>query len=73
MDSGGYSSDGLSVTVCEDKDDARIISLKSRQELQKIREQMKDYMTKAVKLGMAHLGIIQRNYEHYVGEPLRTE
>ncbi len=73
MRSGIYSLDGISVTLCEDEDDARVISFKPRQELQRVREQMKDYMKKAVELNMAHLGIIQRNYEHYVGEPLKTE
>lgn len=73
MKSGVYSSDDMSVTLCEDEDDARSISFKPRQELQRVREQMKNYMKKAVKLDMAHLGLIQRNYEHYVGEPLNTE
>lgn len=71
---GACVSDGFSVTPCEDEDDARIISANPRQELQRVRSQMRDYMLKAVELGMQDLGIIQRNYEHYVGKqiPLRA-
>lgn len=71
--SGVYSSDGISITLCEDKDDAMIISAEPRRKLKKVRELMKENMKKAVELGMEHLGIIQRNYEHYVGKPLTTE
>ncbi len=67
---GVYSSDGVGLTVCEDADDARVISSGSREKLETAREKMKTYMKKAVKLGMRDLGVIQRNYEHYVGEPI---
>ena len=69
MSSGVYS-DGFAVTLCEDEDDARVISAGPRQELRRAREKMKQYLKKAVELGMSQLGIIQRNYESYVGEPL---
>jgi hypothetical protein len=68
---GIYSSDGgLSVTVCEDEDDAMVISAGPRQKVGDAKKHLKEYMVEAVKLGMGHLGFIQRNYEHYVGEPL---
>jgi len=70
MKSGVHSSDGISVTPCETEDDAMIISIGPRQELKRVREQMKKYLEEAVGLGMGHLGIVQRNYEHYVGKPL---
>lgn len=68
--SGAYSPDGYSITLCEDEDDAKIISGKDRQELQDMRDQISTYLKKAVVLHMGHLGIIQRNYTPYVGEPL---
>ena len=68
--SGVYSPDGSSLTVCEDEDDVMVISAEPRNELKRTRNQMKEYMRIAVEIGMAHLGIIKRNYEHYVGKPL---
>jgi len=70
--SGVHSSDGC-ITLCEDEDDAMVISMRPRQELKRVREQVGTYMEKAVELGMGHLGIIQRNYEQYVGESLQKE
>jgi hypothetical protein len=70
MRSGLYSPDGYGVTVCEDEDDAMVISAGPRQKLGDAKKHLKEYMIEAVKLGMGHLGFIQRNYEHYVGESL---
>ena len=70
-ESGIYSSDGLSVTVCEDKDDARILSMKPQENLKGVRKQIKISIEKAAEIGMEHLEFIQRNYEHYVGKPLQ--
>lgn len=45
----------------------------AEQENVQAREKMGILFQKAVtELGMAHLGIIQRYYEHYVGEPMPT-
>ncbi len=66
----GVYRDSSTVTLCEDGKDAFVISAAPRQELKRVRGQMKSYMINAIELGMGHLGIIQRNYEHYVGEPL---
>jgi hypothetical protein len=68
--SGLYSPDGHSVTICEDSDDAAVISIEPRKKLENIREDMKECMLKAVALGMGDLGIIMRNFEHYVGSTL---
>lgn len=69
--SGVYSPDGFEIIVCKDQDDALIISAKDREELDNVRRTMKGYMIEAVKLGMKDLGIIQRNYQNYVGEELK--
>ncbi len=68
--SGVHSPDGFSITLCEDEDDAVVISMGPRRELKRVKEQMRTYMKEAVELGMEHLGIIQRHYEHYIGESL---
>lgn len=67
---GVYSPDGTSLTLCEDEDDALIISANPREKLKSIRNKMKNYMIEAVNLNMGDIGIIARNYENYVGEPL---
>jgi hypothetical protein len=68
MKSGIYSPDGASIALCEDEDDAMVISLGPRMELQKVRDSVKALMKEAVALGMKDVGIIARNYEHYTGE-----
>lgn len=68
--SGVYSPDGFGITVCEDEDDALIISAKDREELEKVKGMMKGYMIEAINLGMGNLGIIQRNYKEYVGKEI---
>jgi hypothetical protein len=68
--SGVYSPDGIGITVCEDEDDAKIISAKDREELERVRGMMKGYMIEAVNIGMSNLGIIQRNYKEYVGREI---
>jgi hypothetical protein len=71
--SGVYSSDGYSISVCEDEDDAAILSAKDRQELASIRDKIKGYMIEAVKIGIGNLGIISRNYKEYVGEDMPSK
>jgi len=65
---GVHSPDGFSITVCEDEDDATIISAKDKEGLERVRAQIANYMKEAVKLGIGDVGIIQRNYKDYVGE-----
>ena len=71
--SGVHSPDGFSITICEDDDDAAIISAKDKEELEGVRRLMKGYMVEAVSLGMGNLGIIRRNYKEYVGEDVPTK
>ena len=40
------------------------------EELTKIRSQMKEYLVKAVEIGMGDLRAVQNTYEHYVGKPM---
>tara|TARA_Y100000310_G_scaffold337716_1_gene425498 strand:- start:1578 stop:1958 length:381 start_codon:yes stop_codon:yes gene_type:complete len=41
-----------------------------QKKLEKVREEMAGVFREAIGQGMDHLGIIQRHYEHYVGEPI---
>ncbi|MEK6812021.1 MAG: hypothetical protein AABX76_00520 [Nanoarchaeota archaeon] len=65
-----HTSGSIGVGFCEDEDDARVISAGPTHELKRVRGQMKGYMQRAVQIGMGNLGIIERNYEGYVGAPL---
>ncbi len=63
---GVYSSCGT-VTVCESVDDANIISLEPKEELEKVRKDIGALLKKAVdELHMGNVGIIQRQYKNYV-------
>jgi hypothetical protein len=69
---GVYSSDGVSLTLCEDEDDFAVITANDRMKLQRIRKRISEIYDRAINLGMGDLGIIQRHYEHYVGKPLSS-
>jgi len=57
--------------IQEDAGDfAAIAAHKEREKLNGITEKMGNLHIKAVEIGMGNLGIIQRTYEHYVGEPI---
>ena len=63
----GIYSDGKGITLCEDEDDANVISLGSRLELKDVRYEIAGLLKKAVNdLGMGDVGIIQRQYKNYV-------
>lgn len=65
----GIYSDGNGITLCEDEDDARIISLEHRIELKEVKDKMAILLKKAVKqFNMGDVGIIQRQYPNYVKE-----
>lgn len=66
----GVFMENGAIALCEDEDDAMVISIGPTMELKRIREQMKKCMRKAVQLGIGHLGLIQRNYTSYTGETL---
>ena len=65
----GIYSNGAGITLCEDKEDANIISIAPKYELMCVRAQITELLKKAVNgLGMENVGIIQRQYENYVKE-----
>lgn len=60
-------SNGVGITVCEDADDANIISLGPKLELKEVRDNIAELLKKAVnELKMENVGIIQRQYKNYV-------
>lgn len=65
-DAGIYSDDE-GVTLCEDEDDANVISFKHKLELKDVRDDIARLLKRAVnKLGMEDVGIIQRQHKNYV-------
>ncbi len=49
---------------------AMFATVNDRQALKQVKANLKTILQTAVELGMGHLGIIQRNYESYVGKPI---
>lgn len=65
----GIYSDGEGITLCEDADDANVISLGQKMELKEIRDKIARLLKRAVnELEMGNVGIIQRQYKNYVKE-----
>lgn len=63
----GVHEDETGITLCEDEDDANVISSGLRHELNSVRNQISELLKKAVsELGMSEVGIIQRQYKNYV-------
>lgn len=57
--------------IREDANDLAILStVEERKKLEKIRDQMRTQLKQAVEIDMGNLGIVQRQYEHYMGEPI---
>jgi len=52
--SGLYSPDGVSVTVCETEDDARVISMGPRQKLKEVEGEIKRQLKIALELDMTN-------------------
>ena len=66
VDKGIYSN-GEGITVCENGDDANIISLGSKLELIDVRDNIAMLLKRAVnELKMGDVGMIQRQYKNYV-------
>lgn len=64
-DNGIYSS-GEGITICENRDDADVISLGLKMELKEVRENIGKLLKKAVdELHMEDVGLIQRQYHNY--------
>lgn len=61
----GILVDGGAVIVCEDEDDWKVITMKSRLELKEVREKIAQNLNEALNSGLAHLGIIQRQCANY--------
>ena len=62
-------SDSVGITLCEDADDANVISLGSKLELKEVRDEIATLLKKAVnELGMEDVGIIQRQYKNYIND-----
>ncbi len=59
----------LSFFGCNEAD-APIISMRSQEKLNFLKEVGKEYLIQAVELGMQDLEVVQNNYENYVGKPL---
>jgi len=50
---------------------AHLATLDEQGKLKEVREKISNWLTRAVnEYGMANLGIVQRQYPHYVGKPL---
>lgn len=65
----GIYSDGEGITLCENEDDANVISIGHKMELKDVRNKIVILLKKAVgELDMKDVGIIQRQYKNYVNE-----
>ena len=53
------------LTVCEDEDDWKVITMRQRGALREVREKMKVTLNKALDCGMGYLGLIQRQCPNY--------
>ncbi len=63
---GVYHIDG-GISICENEDDADIISLRLRMELKTIKQNIGTLLKKAVyELEMGNVGIIRRQYDNYL-------
>ncbi len=55
---GVYSPDGMSITVCETEDDARVISMGPRQKLKEVESEIKKQLKIALELGVADIQLL---------------
>lgn len=60
---------GDGITVCEDEDDWRVITMRQRSELRAVREKIASNLSKALDFGMGCLGLIQRQCMNYGVKP----
>ncbi len=63
-ESGVLPVDG-GVTLCEDKDDWIVITLKERKELDEVTNKIKRELNKALDLGLGFLRLIQNQCKNY--------
>lgn len=65
--SKGIYSTEQGITLCEDTDDANVISLSLKVELKDLREKIAGLLNKAIdELSMGNVGLIQRQHNNYV-------
>lgn len=63
--SSGVLVIGGAVTLCEDEDDWKVITMRQREDLRRVREKMNEALNKALDQGMGCLGLIQRQCLNY--------
>jgi len=60
---------GPALTVCEDEDDWKVITMKERLELKEVKEKIVTNLNKALDSGLGYLGFIQRQCANYGVKP----
>jgi hypothetical protein len=74
FEKGAYSEDrGFSITPCEDWDDFHVINMSKPPEKQhpiyrernEVKKQIRETLGESLKLGLGHLGLIQRQCKNY--------
>jgi len=60
---------GGGITLCEDEDDWKVITMESRRELKGVKEQMKAKLNEALDHGLGFLDLIQRGCANYGIKP----
>jgi len=65
----GILMEGGAITVCEDEDDWKVITLGFRMKLEKVRNTIKQTLNEALDSGLAYLGVIQRQCANYDVKP----
>ena len=56
---------GVGITICEDEDDWRVITMGQRGELRKVKDRIKVALSTALDEGMGCLGLVQRQCSNY--------
>jgi len=65
----GILMEGGAITLCEDEDDWKVITLGSRMKLNRVQAKIKETLNEALDCGLAHLGLIQRQCNNYGVKP----
>ena len=60
---------GPALTVCEDEDDWKVITMKERYQLKEVREKIATALNNALDSGLGYLGLIQRQCANYDVKP----
>lgn len=60
---------GPALTVCENEDDWKVITIKERCQLKEIKGKIAGNLSKALDLGLGYLGLIQRQCANYGVNP----